>query len=338
MESMARESMFKGCSVDASSVVGSSEEVLFTDVAGEVADEVICAGKGDSTQKDEWAYCDALLKERIALNRQLHRSTRRKVSEILKEVAKETGRSFRGVQMRYYTVVRRQLLAEGEGEKRQEREKGDVVALADVAKERKSTEEETEGKNAEIKNSEREDELSELPLELPRVGDIVTVRVTNVIDYGVFAQAEGGYQGFIRVGEVTREEWLSGRSDLERYFYPGEVVRVKVVAISDGKVYFSCKALGGKKPHGLLPLNGQALKISRGSSLDKELQELVHLLSLRVGKVSDKAREGLGELMLTHGVVRVTSRLFELLEDWDQSLGIVKELKEVLDGEYNRVV
>lgn len=265
---------------------------------------------------DKGAAGDALLRERILENSRRPREERKMISTILKEVAEETGRSFRSVQMRYYSVVKKQIDQEVGGEPE------DAVEVSDASGEHETTE--TAGQ-------------TELPAKIPQVGDVVNARVTNIIDYGVFAMAEEGYQGFIRLGEITRDEWLSGRADLERYFHPGENIRVKVVSTSEGKVYFSCKALGGKKPHGFNSVNGNSLKVSRGSNIDKELGELVNLLASRVGRVSDRAREGLVELMITHGVVKVTARIFEVLEQIDQSAWVVRELKESLDNEFNRV-
>ncbi|MDH7478853.1 MAG: S1 RNA-binding domain-containing protein [Syntrophomonadaceae bacterium] len=265
---------------------------------------------------EKGAAGDALLRERILENSRRPREQRKMISAILKEVAEETGRSFRSVQMRYYSVVKKQIDQEVGGELE------DAAEVSDAA-----------GEDETAKTPERPESL----VKMPQVGEVVNARVTNIIDYGVFALAEEGYQGFIRLGEVTRDEWLSGRADLERYFHPGENVRVKVVSTSEGKVYFSCKALGGKKPHGFNSANGNSLKVSRGSSIDKELGELVGLLASRVGRVSDEAREGLGELMITHGVVKVTARIFEVLEHIDQSAWVVRELKESLDNEFNRV-
>ena len=265
---------------------------------------------------EKGAAGDALLRERILENSRRPREQRKMISAILKEVAEETGRSFRSVQMRYYSVVKKQIDQEVGGELE------DAAEVSDAA-----------GEDETAKTPEQ----PEPPVKMPQVGEVVNARVTNIIDYGVFALAEEGYQGFIRLGEVTRDEWLSGRADLERYFHPGENVRVKVVSTSEGKVYFSCKALGGKKPHGFNSANGNSLKVSRGSSIDKELGELVNLLASRVGRVSERAREGLGELMITHGVVKVTARIFEVLEQIDQSAWVVRELKESLDNEFNRV-
>lgn len=262
-----------------------------------------------------WVEGDSRLRERIIENNRLPREERKMISTILREVAEETGKSFRSVQLRYYSVIKKQLEREVTGE----------------------CEERTE----EVPNQKAEGALDssppDTPSSLPRVGELVNARVTNIIDYGVFAMAEEGYQGFIRLGEVTRDEWLYGRADLERYFHPGENIKVKVVSTTDGKVYFSCKAVGGKKPHGFNSANGNSLKVSRGSSIEKELSELVTLLSSRVGGVSDSAREGLGELMITHGVVKVTARMFEVIDHIDQSAWVVRELKESLDNEFNRV-
>jgi predicted RNA-binding protein with RPS1 domain len=263
-----------------------------------------------------WEKGDQVLKERVLQNSLLPRSERRAISAVLKEVAEETGKSFGSVQLRYYTVIKKQMDREHPGDPDEVNEETAVPKAESL-------------KPAEPNGASA--------VNLPQVGDVVNARISNIIDYGVFAMAEEGYQGFIRLGEVTRDEWLSGRADLERYFHPGENVKVKVLSTADNKVYFSCKAVGGKKPHSFNSANGNTLKVSKGSTIEKELMELVSMLGFRVGKVSDRAREGLGELMITHGVVKVTARMFEIIDQLDQSAWVVREVKESLDNEFNRV-
>ncbi|NPV91206.1 MAG: S1 RNA-binding domain-containing protein [Firmicutes bacterium] len=263
-----------------------------------------------------WEKGDQVLKERILQNNLLPRSERKTISTILKEVAEETGKSFGSVQLRYYSVIKKQMDREHPAEPEETSEEMSLLTV----------------------EPSKTVEPAALPaFNLPQVGDVVNARISNIIDYGVFALAEEGYQGFIRLGEVTRDEWLYGRADLERYFHPGENVKVKVVSTTDNKVYFSCKAVGGKKPHSFNSANGNTLKVSKGSTIEKELLELVAMLGSRVGKVSERAREGLGELMITHGVVKVTARMFEIIDQLDQSAWVVREVKESLDNEFNRV-
>ncbi|NLK52437.1 MAG: S1 RNA-binding domain-containing protein [Syntrophomonadaceae bacterium] len=258
-----------------------------------------------------WDVLDPILKERIVANSSLPRKERNPIVNVLREFAQEYHKSFRSVQARYYQVIRKEL---------------------EVAKEK----EEAGEINPSLETQPTET-VRMLPCNYPKVGDIVNTRVVNLIDYGIFLETDTGYTGFLRMGDVTSEEWLSGKSDLERYFYQGEKLKAKVIKVMEDKIYFSTKAIGGKKPHQLEPLESNGLKLAKGSPVEGELNELVKLLTGKVGTVTEPCKRVLGELLLTYGPVRVTSKLIEAFSDFDQGYWLIKQVKEQLDGEYNRL-
>ncbi|MGI6647547.1 MAG: S1 RNA-binding domain-containing protein [Bacillota bacterium] len=254
-----------------------------------------------------WDVLDPLLKQLILENNELPRKERQPIINLLKEFALAHHKSLRSVQARYYQVIKKEL----DKEKRAEE-------IEDI-----------ENRTVET--------VQMLPCNYPKVGDIVNARVVNLIDYGVFMETDTGYTGFLRMGDVTSDEWLSGRNDLERYFYQGEKVKVKVIKVVDDKIYFSTKAIGGKKPHRLEQPNIIGLKIAKGSPVEAELNELVRLLTSRVGPVSEACKSVLSELLLTYGPVRVTARILEGLAEFDQGFWLARQAKDYLDGEFNRL-
>ena len=256
-----------------------------------------------------WDVLDPLLKQLILENNELPRKERQPVINLLKEFALAHHKSLRSVQARYYQVIKKDL---------------------DKAKR-------VEGEGSEDSENRALETVQMLPCNYPKVGDIVNTRVVNLIDYGVFMETDTGYTGFLRMGDVTSDEWLSGRTDLERYFYQGEKVKVKVIKVIDDKIYFSTKAIGGKKPHRLEQPNTNGIKVAKGSPVEAELSELVRLLTARVGPVSEDCKSVLSELLLTYGPVRVTARILEGLAEFDQGFWLARQAKDYLDGEFNRL-
>ena len=251
-----------------------------------------------------WDVLDPILKQRLLVNNQLPRQERQSIINVLREFALEYHKSIRSVQARYYQVIKKEI------------EAGNIPE--------------------ELENRANET-VRMLPCNYPKQGDTVNTRVVNLIDYGVFLETDTGYTGFLRMGDVTSDEWLAGRSDLERYFYQGEKVKVKVIKVADDKLYFSTKAIGGKKPNLLEAPKGNEIKLARGSQAEGELTELIRLLSGRIGQVSDPCKALLSELLLTYGPVRVTARTLECFTEFDQGFWLMRQVKDHLDGEFNRL-
>jgi small subunit ribosomal protein S1 len=71
------------------------------------------------------------------------------------------------------------------------------------------------------------------------VGDIIEGEVTGAVDFGVFVKLETGLEGLVHISEL---DW-GLVEDPRTMFKVGEVVKVKVIEIKDGKVSLSIKAL-----------------------------------------------------------------------------------------------
>lgn len=71
------------------------------------------------------------------------------------------------------------------------------------------------------------------------VGDTVSGTVTGAVDFGVFVKLEDGLEGLVHISEI---DW-SLVEDPRTLFKVGEILKVKIIEIKDGKVSLSIKAL-----------------------------------------------------------------------------------------------
>ncbi len=72
-----------------------------------------------------------------------------------------------------------------------------------------------------------------------QVGDTSSGEVTGVVDFGVFVKIEPGLEGLVHISEL---DW-GLVEDPHTLFSIGDIVRVKVIEIKDGKISLSIKAL-----------------------------------------------------------------------------------------------
>ena len=72
-----------------------------------------------------------------------------------------------------------------------------------------------------------------------QVGDTVEGEVTGVVDFGVFVKLEPGLEGLVHISEL---DW-GLVEDPRTLFTVGDMVRVKVIEIKEGKISLSIKAL-----------------------------------------------------------------------------------------------
>ncbi|MEK7122157.1 MAG: S1 RNA-binding domain-containing protein [Patescibacteria group bacterium] len=82
------------------------------------------------------------------------------------------------------------------------------------------------------------EELKELVLKY-KVGDTVEGVVTGVVDFGIFIKLDEGLEGLAHISEL---DW-SLVNDPAELFSAGEKVKAKVIAVENGKVSLSIKAL-----------------------------------------------------------------------------------------------
>jgi len=72
-----------------------------------------------------------------------------------------------------------------------------------------------------------------------QVGDCAEGEVTGIVDFGVFVKLEPGLEGLVHISEL---DW-GLVEDPHALFAIGDMVRVKVIEIKDGKISLSIKAL-----------------------------------------------------------------------------------------------
>lgn len=76
-------------------------------------------------------------------------------------------------------------------------------------------------------------------MEQTKVGDVMDGTVETLKDYGAFIRLENGLSGLVHVSQISDKRVTSPSKVLQE----GETVKVKVIAIKDGKLSLSMKAL-----------------------------------------------------------------------------------------------
>ncbi|MBL6722529.1 MAG: S1 RNA-binding domain-containing protein [Candidatus Margulisbacteria bacterium] len=95
-------------------------------------------------------------------------------------------------------------------------------------------------------------------------GNVISVEVTNIADFGAFVRCENGEEGLIHISEVANEFV----TNINKYVKLGEKISVKVLGRNKkGKLEFSIKKVADAKPK-------KALFI-RSSSENKEFEDVL---------------------------------------------------------------
>lgn len=76
-------------------------------------------------------------------------------------------------------------------------------------------------------------------MEQTQVGDVMDGTVETLKDYGAFVRLENGLSGLVHVSQISDKRITAPSKVLKE----GETVKVKVIAIKDGKLSLSMKAL-----------------------------------------------------------------------------------------------
>lgn len=76
-------------------------------------------------------------------------------------------------------------------------------------------------------------------MEQTKVGDVMDGTVESLKDYGAFIRLENGLSGLVHVSQISDKRITSPSKVLKE----GETVKVKVIAVKDGKLSLSMKAL-----------------------------------------------------------------------------------------------
>ena len=112
--------------------------------------------------------------------------------------------------------------------------------------------------------SDQIEETEENKEEVIEQGNIITVEVTSIADFGVFVKCSNNEEGLIHISEVANEFV----TNINKYVIVGQKVKVKVLGRNKkGKLEFSIKKVDQDKPK-------KALFI-RSSSENKEFEDVL---------------------------------------------------------------
>lgn len=68
-----------------------------------------------------------------------------------------------------------------------------------------------------------------------RLDDIITVKITSIVPYGIFVSAEYGYTGLIHISEITG----GYVKDISKYFRIGNQLEAKIIGIDEEKKHLT---------------------------------------------------------------------------------------------------
>lgn len=143
-----------------------------------------------------------------------------------------------------------------------------------------------------------------------RIGQIVKVKITNVLEYGAFAETlDGKYsEGLIHISEI-RNEYID---DIHHHFKVGDIVEAKIKKItSNQKIEFSTKDLNIMIEKEERPLN------------ENSFVEITNFLNGIVGALSPKAKNKLKDMIQEHGAVKFTIAMMQAGKSFENDLGLV---------------
>lgn len=111
-------------------------------------------------------------------------------------------------------------------------------------------------------------------MEQTSVGDVMDGVVETLKDYGAFVRLENGLSGLVHVSQISDKRVTTPSKVLKE----GEMVKVKVIAIKDGKLSLSMKALiersSDEEP------SGRDYKLPKSESISTNLGSLLANLKL----------------------------------------------------------
>ncbi|MCD8082695.1 MAG: S1 RNA-binding domain-containing protein [Clostridiales bacterium] len=86
---------------------------------------------------------------------------------------------------------------------------------------------------------EREAKEKEAKMAAVKVGAVVKGKVDSIKDYGAFIELDGGLSGLLHVSQISNQRVKSPAAVLKE----GQEVTVKIIALKEGKISLSMKAL-----------------------------------------------------------------------------------------------
>ena len=106
-----------------------------------------------------------------------------------------------------------------------------------------------------------------------KVGDVLDGKVENLKDYGAFIRLANGMSGLVHVSQISDKRVTSP----EKVLKVGQDVQVKVIAIKDGKLSLSMKALLVKEDE---PAEDEHYTMPKSENISTNLGSLLANLKL----------------------------------------------------------
>ena len=106
-----------------------------------------------------------------------------------------------------------------------------------------------------------------------KVGDVLDGKVENLKDYGAFIRLANGLSGLVHVSQISDKRVTSPEKELK----VGQDVQVKVIAIKDGKLSLSMKALLVKEDE---PAEDEHYTMPKSENISTNLGSLLANLKL----------------------------------------------------------
>ena len=106
-----------------------------------------------------------------------------------------------------------------------------------------------------------------------KVGDVLDGKVENLKDYGAFIRLANGLSGLVHVSQISDKRVTSP----EKVLKVGQDVQVKVIAIKDGKLSLSMKALLVKEDE---PVEDEHYTMPKSENISTNLGSLLANLKL----------------------------------------------------------
>lgn len=137
------------------------------------------------------------------------------------------------------------------------------------------------------------------------IGDEIEGEVTGAVEFGIFVKLEEGLEGLVHISEIN---WALVE-DPRTLFTSGDMVRVKIIDISDGKISLSIKALkenpwkeAAKKYKKGEQVNGVIIKYNKHGALASIEEGVAGLVHISEFETEEKLRESL-ELGKTYSFI-----------------------------------
>lgn len=156
------------------------------------------------------------------------------------------------------------------------------------------------------------------------VGDMITVYVNRVSNYGAFVICEDKKtEGLLHISKISS----SRVRDIRRHVKMGDTFNAKILGI-DEQGRLELTTIG-------MPMPNYDI-IEEDPTLQRETQKIISHLEKVVGPASVKAKQELSKLVERYGIVDVTMKLAERVRSFENDLSLVlaKQIKTDLIDEF----